>query len=160
MSKEGGLTREEEERLLFMSFLPCALLMIGTVFYLMWLMTNGTMEVDLTIARNIFLLVFPSFLALATFTYEVLSSFKTKRTFLFRLKRFLRRMILVFAVMFLIVSFWILFQFLLSSVLSARYLLLLPFLCTALVFAALAFHPKTRQIIQRLTGEHSDNATD
>lgn len=111
--------------------------------------------------------VIPSFQALITYLlllgvlilaigvgiYEVASSFKVKKPFSFRVKRFLSRTVYVSTFILAFYCLWSLFTLLFSPFLKLQYILIISLLSLSLTVLALVQNPKTRRLIKKLTQE-------
>jgi len=127
-------------------------ILLGGAFYVVIYLHAITGIIDINQAiMYLFLLVAPVSTGFCFAIYEVLFSRKIDKTFLFNLKRFLSRMIIVSSYFFSVVVFWTVFTFFLSAIISWKYILLLTLFASSLTLAILVAVPKTRQFIEKFT---------
>jgi len=146
------LSREEEERLWMISIVPFVPVLIGIIAYLAHLKSIGAIP---SFQAVIFYILLATVLLLAAGagTYEVVSSFKVKRTLMFRSKRFLSRTLFASALILGFCGVWSSFTLFLSSVLKMEYILILSLFAVSFTFFILAKNKRTGQIIKKLTME-------
>ncbi|MEM2102535.1 MAG: hypothetical protein QXM22_03375 [Candidatus Bathyarchaeia archaeon] len=150
--KEKRISREDEEDLWAASVLPPFLVLIFYLFfYFSQLKSNGIISFEE--AFRYVMLAIMLFSAAVCGIYEIFSSFVVKRSFLFRVKRFLSRML--FAGI-LILCFLVIFSFLnllLSSFLAIQYILSFTLLAFSSTLFALFQNSKFRELVRKLTKE-------
>ena len=154
MPTEGRLSREEDERLMALSIIPLVLVLVGVGVYIVHLTSIGVISSLEDAFRYVLLTVALCFVA-GVGIYEVVSSFKVKRTLSFRAKRFLSRTL--FAATF-VLCFYALssfFTLLFSTILRWQYILILSLLTLSLTMLALLQNPKTRRLVKKLTREEN-----
>lgn len=151
---EGRLSREEEERLWILSIVPLVPIVVGVIAYFAHLKSIGIIpSFQVYVSYGIMLLVL--FLAIGAGIYEVTSSFRVKKPVLFRVKRFLSRLIFASAFAGSLYATWVFLTFLLSSVLSDRSTLVLSLVTLSFLLGVLLSIAKTRWLIKKLTQEDS-----
>jgi len=154
VSRTEKLSQEENQRIMGISAMLTLPILLGGAFYVVIYLHAITNLIDINQAiMYLFLLVAPISTGFCFAIYEVLFSRKIDKTILSHLKRFLSRMIIVSSYFFSVVIIWTVFNFLLSALISWRYILLLTLLASSLTLVILVAIPKTRQIIEKFTKE-------
>jgi len=144
--------QEEEQRIMGISAMLTLPILLGGAFYVVIYLHAITDLIDINQAiMYLFFLVAPVSTGFCFAIYEVLFSRKIDKTFLFHLKRFLSRMIIVLSYFSCVVVLWTAFNFFLSALISWRYLLILSFFIPSVILAIFAAIPKTRRIVAKFT---------
>ena len=152
MTTEKRLSREDEETLVAASVLPPFLVLIFYLFfYLIQLKSNDVISSEE--AFRYIMLAIVLCLAAACGIYEVVSSFIVKRSLLFRVKRFLSRIVFAGTT---VLCFYVIYSFLsvlLSPFLKIQYILSLSLLTFSFTLFALFQNSKFRKLVKKLTQE-------
>jgi len=120
-------------------------ILIGGGIYTIYLKSIGVISSDYILVLYGFLLLFPLSMAICFGTYEVLSSLRTNKTFLFHIKRFLFRTIVFLGCGIFIAALFSL----LYPLVSWRYAILLSCILTSLTLAILVANPKIRYLLKK-----------
>jgi len=142
--------QEEEQRIMGISAMLTLPVLLGGAIYVIYLHATAAMDFNQGILY-IFLLVIPTYLGLCFSIYEVLYSRKIKKPLRFHIKRFTSRTIVAIGYFLGFIALWSIFSFLLSTLISLRYILLLTLLTSSIALALLVALPKTRQMIEKFT---------
>lgn len=154
MPTEKRLRRDEEERLWMISMVPLVPVLIVVGVYFIDLASKGIIPSFQALMTYILMLAVLIFVA-GTGIYEIAESLKVKRSFSFRVRRFLSRALFASVAVLYLFGLWQVFAFLFSSFLKMQYILLLSLLTMAFTLLVFIQNPKTRRLIKKLTQEDS-----
>jgi len=148
MPTENQLSPEEEERLIAVSLVPLIPVLLFTIVYYIPTISSSVEDVFRYTMLAVALYMFAGF-----GIYEVVSSFKVKRSLLFRVKRFLSRIVFAGTT---VLCFYVIYSFLsvlLSPFLKIQYILSLSLLTFSFTLFALFQNSKFRKLVKKLTQE-------
>lgn len=136
----------EEERLWTIAGIITVPISIGGIVYTIAFI-KPSFEVLVLYA---FLLWAPVSTGICFLTYEISSSLKIEKPFIFHVKRFLFRTIASSGYWMLITLFWNVFNFFLSPPISHENILLISFVTATLIICVFIIISKTRDILIKL----------
>lgn len=143
--KEKEDSREEDESIWLVPALLMTFILVGGGIYTIYLESIGVIPSDYFLVLYGFLLLFPVSMAICFGTYEIFSSLRINKPFLFHLKRFLFRTIVFLGCGIFIAAFFSL----LSPLLSWRYAILFSCFLMSLTLAILVANPKIRHLLKK-----------
>jgi hypothetical protein len=152
MSTQKRLTLEKEEKLWAISAVPLIPIFIYVIVYHIFPIASSFKDL---ITYGMLVLVLYLFTVCGI--YEIASSFRVKRAFSFRAKRFLSRAAFTIICTLCFHGLWNAFMLLFPQVLNLQYVLILSLFVWALALAAFLQNPRTRQIIKKLTQEEASH---